>query len=358
MILNSNLATTLLIGIIFCVSLAFDLSINQNYFSIILFGSTVISYVIGNWGVNKLNKLKFRQIIRDEGPKAHYLKAGTPTMGGIFIVPAGLFLANIINISDENYKFILAISCITLAYMLIGSLDDWQSLKNQTNKGLSAQSKLILQSFAGIIFLLWAYINGGINTSINMPLNNSIDIGVMIWPLALFVFLAESNATNLTDGLDGLASGIGAIVFTGMAIELILNGKNETDPIFASFCIAMAGTWLGFLINNKKPARLFMGDTGSLAMGASLSGVALLTNQLWTLLIMGGIFLIESLSVIFQVWYFKITKKINGEGQRLFLMAPLHHHYELAGIKEESIVQCFWVITTILVLLGILLSPH
>jgi phospho-N-acetylmuramoyl-pentapeptide-transferase len=184
-----------------------------------------------------------------------------------------------------------------------------------------------------------------------------LPIGLLIWPLGLFVFMAESNATNLTDGLDGLAAGCGAVVFTGMGLQLMLRG-HEGDAAMAGFCAAIAGCWLGFLVHNRHPARVFMGDTGSLAMGAALSAVALLSNSLWPLLLMGGVFLAESLSVILQVWVFKATKDpATGQGRRLFKMAPLHHHFELGGLNEQVVVIRFWLASLLLVGLGLVLLP-
>jgi phospho-N-acetylmuramoyl-pentapeptide-transferase len=191
---------------------------------------------------------------------------------------------------------------------------------------------------------------------VGLPFGWILPLGLLIWPLGLFVFLAESNATNLTDGLDGLAAGCGAIVFSGLGLQLMLRG-NDGDPALAAFCLAMAGCWLGFLSQNRHPARVFMGDTGSLAMGAALSAVALLGDSLWPLLLMGGVFLAESLSVILQVWVFKATKGPDGQGRRLFRMAPLHHHFELGGLGEERVVLAFWGASLILVVLGLLLRP-
>ena len=192
--------------------------------------------------------------------------------------------------------------------------------------------------------------------NIALPLGWVLPLGLLIWPLGLFVVLAESNATNLTDGLDGLAAGCGAIVSTGLGLQLMLRGQ-EGDPSLAAFCVAMAGCWLGFLAHNRHPARLFMGDTGSLAMGAGLAAVALLSNSLWPLLVMGGLFLAESLSVILQVGVFKATKGPDGQGRRLFRMAPLHHHYELGGLKEQQVVVRFWSASLVLVILGLILLP-
>jgi phospho-N-acetylmuramoyl-pentapeptide-transferase len=252
------------------------------------------------------------------------------------------------------------VAAITLAFLAIGAFDDWRSLTRQTNTGLTPRGKLLLQGAAALLFLLWAgfggWLGAGAAGDVGLPFGWVLPLGLLIWPLALFVFLAESNATNLTDGLDGLAAGCGAIVFTGMGLQLMLRG-NDGDPSLAAFCVAMAGCWLGFLSQNRHPARVFMGDTGSLAMGAALTGVALLSDSLWPLLLMGGVFLAESLSVILQVWVFKATKGPDGQGRRLFRMAPLHHHFELSGLSEQQVVLSFWGVSLILVLLGLLLRP-
>jgi phospho-N-acetylmuramoyl-pentapeptide-transferase len=240
--------------------------------------------------------------------------------------------------------------------MVIGGFDDWQSLTKKTNTGLTPRGKLLLQALVAVIFLAVAAWQGWISDQVSLPFGISLPLGLMIWPLGLFVFLAESNATNLTDGLDGLASGCGALVFMGMAVQLMLRGHSG-DPAIAGFCMAMAGAWLGFLMHNRNPARAFMGDTGSLAMGAALSAVALLSDSLWPLLLMGGVFLAESLSVIIQVWVFKATKGADGQGHRVFRMAPLHHHFELGGTSERTVVPCFWLATLGMVILGLVLRP-
>ena len=296
------------------------------------------------------------QVIRDEGPQAHQSKAGTPTMGGLLVVPVGTIVGGLISLEGPSAQQLIAVSAITLAYMVIGGFDDWRSLTRQTNTGLTPRGKLLLQSLVAVLFLAVAAWQGWISSTVSLPFGWSLPLGLLIWPLGLFVFLAESNATNLTDGLDGLASGCGALVFLGMAIQLMLRGHNG-DPALAGFCMAMAGAWLGFLMHNRHPARAFMGDTGSLAMGAALSGVALLSDSLWPLLVMGGVFLAESLSVIIQVWVFKATKGQDGQGRRVFRMAPLHHHFELGGTSERTVVRCFWLVTAGFVLLGIALRP-
>ena len=296
------------------------------------------------------------QFIREEGPKAHRSKAGTPTMGGLLVVPVGVILGSLITRDAVASQQLLSLAALTLAFMLIGGIDDWSSLTKHTNAGLTARGKLLLQAMAAAAFLAIAAWQGWISSSIALPFGLELPLGLLIWPLGLFVVLAESNATNLTDGLDGLASGCGALVFTGLALQLMLRGDNG-DPALAGFCMTMAGAWLGFLVHNRNPARAFMGDTGSLAMGAALSGVALLSNSLWPLLVMGGVFVAESLSVIIQVWVFKATKGPDGQGRRVFRMAPLHHHFELGGTNERSVVPAFWLVTAGLVLLGLVLRP-
>ena len=296
------------------------------------------------------------QFIREEGPKAHQSKAGTPTMGGLLVVPVGVILGSLITRDAVASQQLLSLAALTLAFMLIGGIDDWSSLTKHTNAGLTARGKLLLQAMAAAAFLAIAAWQGWISSSIALPFGLELPLGLLIWPLGLFVVLAESNATNLTDGLDGLASGCGALVFTGLALQLMLRGDNG-DPALAGFCMTMAGAWLGFLVHNRNPARAFMGDTGSLAMGAALSGVALLSNSLWPLLVMGGVFVAESLSVIIQVWVFKATKGPDGQGRRVFRMAPLHHHFELGGTNERSVVPAFWLATAGLVLLGLVLRP-
>jgi phospho-N-acetylmuramoyl-pentapeptide-transferase len=319
--------------------------------------AALISWGVTAWGVPKLRALKLGQVIREEGPKAHQSKAGTPTMGGLLVVPVGVLIGGLITPSDPR---LLAVAAITLAYMAIGAVDDWRSLTKQTNTGLTPKGKLALQAGAALLFLIWAAAGGWMGATeagdVALALGWVLPLGLLIWPLGLFVFLAESNATNLTDGLDGLAAGCGSVVFTGLGLQLMLRG-NQGDPALAAFCLAMAGCWLGFLAHNRNPARLFMGDTGSLAMGAALSAVALLSNSLWPLLVMGGVFLAESLSVIVQVWVFKATKGPDGVGKRVFRMAPLHHHFELGGMAEQQVVINFWTASLLLVGVGLLLLP-
>jgi phospho-N-acetylmuramoyl-pentapeptide-transferase len=347
-----------LLGILILLAcLASDWLVANSALTVPLVVAALVSAAVARWGVPKLRSLKLGQVIREEGPQAHHSKAGTPTMGGLLVVPVGVLIGGLTSPGDPR---LLAVAAVTLAYLAIGAIDDWRSLTKRTNTGLTPRGKLLLQGGAALLFLLWAGLGGWLNgadpAAISLPFGWLLPLGLLIWPLGLFVFLAESNATNLTDGLDGLAAGCGAIVFTGMALQLMLRGHGG-DPSLAAFCAAMAGCWLGFLSQNRHPARVFMGDTGSLAMGAALSAVALLSDSLWPLLLMGGVFLAESVSVILQVWVFKATKGPDGQGRRLFRMAPLHHHFELGGMPEQGVVLGLWGTSLALVLLGLLLRP-
>ena len=344
----------LLIILISCI--ASDIYIANSFLTIPLIISTLASGLLTELIRPKLKSLKLNQIIRREGPAKHYQKSGTPTMGGLSYVTVGVIIGNIITYNNDSSHKILSITSLTLGYMLIGLLDDWESHNNNTNVGLSGKSKLFLQALIGTIFILYANSQSWINADVSLFLSNSINLGILILPLALFVILAESNATNLTDGLDGLASGCGSLVFAGLGFQLMLRGS-DGDPAIAGFCISMSGALIGFLFHNCNPAKIFMGDTGSLALGGGLAGVGLLSNSLWPLLIMGGVFAAEAISVIIQVSWFKTSKKLLGKGQRVFLMTPIHHHFELQGFSEDSIVVNFWIINILLIILGIILLP-
>ena len=352
--LEGKVSASLLAVVVVATAFASDRWIPNSLLSLPLLIATLIAAIVTWWGVPQLHNLKLGQVIREEGPQAHLSKSGTPTMGGLLVVPVGVIVGGLISWSGQPAEQLLAVALITLTYMVVGGIDDWRSLTKRTNTGLTPRGKLILQALAAVIFLVWAGLRGWISGDVALPFDITLPLGWLIWPLAVFVFLAESNATNLTDGLDGLAAGCGALVFTGMALQLTLRG-NSGDPSLAGFCMAMAGCWLGFLVHNRNPAKVFMGDTGSLAMGAALSAVALLTNSLWPLLVMGGVFLAESLSVIIQVWVFKATKGPDGVGRRVFRMSPLHHHFELGGTPEQLVVPGFWLATATLVVLSLML---
>ncbi len=323
---------------------------------IVLTATTILSSTITRWGIPKLNQLRANQIIRNEGPKQHLSKSGTPTMGGLLIIPIGVVTSILVALNQELDKKLIYLSFLILSFMIIGFLDDWKSLINKRNDGLSPKTKLVLETICGGLFVQMAWANKLIDSQISFPFGITYQMGLMILPLAIFSILAESNATNLTDGLDGLASGCGALIFAGLAFSMIIQGNVENTNL-AIFAMGMSGSWLGFLIHNKNPAKIFMGDTGSLPMGAALAGIGLLGEALWPLFVMSGIFFLESLSVIIQVSIFKLTKIYSGKGYRVFLMTPIHHHFEISGNKEESIVQGFWLSCLILVIISLLLLP-
>ncbi|GGA07951.1 phospho-N-acetylmuramoyl-pentapeptide-transferase [Okeania sp. KiyG1] len=296
---------------------------------------------LGYWVIPILRRLKAGQIIREDGPQAHLQKAGTPTMGGIFFVPVGVAIALLFS---KFHPDVMAVSAMTLAYGFIGWLDDWKILQRKSNKGISPKMKLALQVGFAMLFCGWlAWSQPSTVTNIALPFGLQLSLGFLFWPLAGFVLVAESNATNLTDGVDGLMGGLGAVAFFGLAAYL-----GPTAPELMIFCACMSGSCLGFVVHNRNPAKVFMGDTGSLALGGGLAAVALLTNTLWILLILSVVFLIETLSVIAQVGYYKATKGPDGVGKRLFKMAPFHHHLELSGWSETQVVGCFYLVSAIL----------
>ncbi len=300
-----------------------------------------LAAALGFWVVPLLQALKTGQIIREDGPQAHLKKAGTPTMGGVFFVPVAVIVACVWSgFSPE----VLAVSALTLSYGAIGWIDDWQILRRRSNKGISPKMKMALQISFAIAFCLWLVSNQvpGI-TTIALPLGLSLPLGLLFWPFAGFVLVAESNATNLTDGVDGLAGGTVAIALLGLGAIVA-----PTSAGLMIFCACLSGGCLGFLAHNRNPARVFMGDTGSLALGGALAAVALLTNSLWSLFLLSGIFFVETLSVMAQVSYYKATKGPDGIGKRLFKMAPLHHHLELSGWTELQVVGTFYIIAAIL----------
>ncbi|MGH1394661.1 MAG: phospho-N-acetylmuramoyl-pentapeptide-transferase [Trichormus sp.] len=313
--------------------------------------SAIMSAVVGYFVVPMLQRLKAGQIIREDGPQAHLKKAGTPTMGGIFFIPVAVIVACVwSNFAPQ----VLAVSALTLSYGLIGWIDDWQILRRKSNKGISPRMKLLLQIGFALAFCLWVMFNQPANiTSIALPwVSFALPLGFLFWPLAGFVLVAESNATNLTDGIDGLAGGTVAIALLALGAIVAPN-----SPELMVFCAALSGGCLGFLAHNRNPARVFMGDTGSLALGGALAAVALLTNTLVALFILSGIFFVETLSVMAQVSYYKATKGPDGKGKRLFKMAPLHHHLELSGWSELQVVGVFYIIAAILATICLAIAP-
>ena len=305
-------------------------------------------------GIRIIQELNLLQNIRNDGPANHFTKNDTPTMGGIFIVIPFLIFLLIINLNIGSPRLFLLLLTI-FGFFITGFLDDYLSIKNKENTGLKSKEKFVLQSFISIIFIFLAYEKDLINPLIAISDSWEINTHIFIFPISFLVLVGLSNSVNLSDGLDGLAAGCSAIVFFGLGTEILI--KEQQDLIvFSILCYAMSGICLGFLRYNSYPAKIFMGDTGSLTIGAILGSISLLTNSVFTLSIFSGIFIIECLSVIIQVGFFKITKILFLNGKRVFLMAPIHHHFELKGVKENKIVENFWKINILLVILGIVLK--
>jgi len=305
-------------------------------------------------GLKIIKKFNLLQYIRNEGPANHFIKSDTPTMGGIFMIIPFLILLLIITINLGSLKLFLLLLTI-FGFFITGFLDDYISIKNKENTGLKTKEKFTLQSIIAIIFILIAYEKNLINPLITVSDSWGVNMNIFILPISFIVLVGISNSVNLTDGLDGLAAGCSGIVFYGLGTEILMKEQQELF-VFSILCYSMSGICLGFLKYNSYPAKIFMGDTGSLSIGAIMGSIALLTNSVFTLSIFSGIFIIESLSVMIQVGVFKITKKLFHKGKRIFLMAPLHHHFELQGVKEQKIVENFWKINILLVILGIVLK--
>ncbi len=289
-----------------------------------------------------LTRLKVGQSIREEGPARHYAKAGTPTMGGIIIITAVMAATFIMAGSSPQA---LAAVFVMLAFGAIGFWDDYIKVVLKRSLGLRAREKLGLQLLIGIAFGLMLILYFKRGTIITMPfMGSTIDLAFWYIPFLIVVLMGTSNAVNLTDGLDGLASGV--TFFVVVAYGLISIMTENYDLLI--FCGALAGACLGFLIFNFYPAKVFMGDTGSMALGGAVAAVAALTKTELVLIIVGAVYVIEALSVIIQVVSFQTMRK------RVFLMSPLHHHYELKGWKETKVVRFFWLLSLIFVIIGLL----
>lgn len=323
------------------------LSFGEANLTLPLIAGTLLSAIAGFIALPILRQLKAGQFIREDGPQAHLKKAGTPTMGGIFFIPAAVLIALV---WTGFATTTVAVSLLTLSYAAIGWLDDWQVMRRRSNKGISPKMKLALQIGFAAAFCVWAttFSQPVDITTVALPFGLAIPFGILFWPLAGFVLVAESNATNLTDGVDGLMGGAGAVSLLGLAVLV-----GPTHPDLMVFCAALSGACLGFLVHNRNPAKIFMGDTGSLALGGALAAVGILSGNLFALLIVTLLFFAETLSVILQVGYYKATKGPDGKGKRLFKMAPLHHHFELSGWSELQVVGVFYVISAMLVTVAI-----
>lgn len=325
-----------------------------------------ISLFIGPYFIRRLSARQIKQIIRQDGPLSHLQKAGTPTMGGSLILIA--IALTVLLWGDLTNSYIWLLLAVTMTFGLIGWFDDHLKLKYKNSRGLSARLKFFLQSLAGLaaaIFLFYIAKTPG-ETQLIIPFfkNSAIDLGWLFIPFVFFVIVGTSNAVNLTDGLDGLA--ILPTVMIGAALGVFAYATG--NYYFAKylyipfvygagevviFCGAIAGAGLGFLWYNTYPAQVFMGDTGSLTIGAVIAVLAIAVRKELLIPILAGIFLVENLSVVLQVSYFKYTKKRFGEGKRIFKMAPLHHHYQKIGYHESKIVTRFWIVGIMLAVLAI-----
>jgi phospho-N-acetylmuramoyl-pentapeptide-transferase len=327
----------------------------------------VISFVVGPKLIRKLTEYKVGQAIRDDGPQTHLIKAGTPTMGGALILVA--IAISTLLWADLSNRYVWVVLVTTIGFGVIGWVDDWRKVVHRNPKGLSAKEKYFWQSLvgAGAAIFLFSTATLPAHTELIVPFFKHLvfplgAVGFVV--LTYLVIVGSSNAVNLTDGLDGLAIMPTVMVSSALAIFAYVAGHLYFSKYLgipyvpgagelAVFCTAMAGAGLGFLWFNAYPAEVFMGDVGALALGAALGVVAVIVRQEIVLFIMGGVFVMETLSVAAQVSYFRYTKKKYGVGQRIFLMAPLHHHYEQKGWKETQVVVRFWIITMMLVLFGL-----
>ncbi|WEK52986.1 MAG: phospho-N-acetylmuramoyl-pentapeptide-transferase [Candidatus Cohnella colombiensis] len=304
--------------------------------------SFVLAVIISPLFIPLLRKMKFGQRVRDDGPQSHLKKTGTPTMGGIIIVVA-LTLA-FLKFADRGPEF-WAILVACLGFGLVGFLDDYIKIAFKRSLGLTARQKLVGQLLFSLLFCYMLY-DMGHSTDISFPgASWSLELGWGYYVLVVIIFFAASNAVNFTDGLDGLLSGTSALAFGAYAI-IAMEALQSDAAIFSA---AMIGAVLGFLMFNKHPAKIFMGDTGSLAIGGGIAAVAILTKTELLLIIIGGVFVIEMLSVIIQVASFKTR------GKRVFKMSPIHHHFELSGWSEWRIVTTFWFIGLLLAVAGLIL---
>jgi phospho-N-acetylmuramoyl-pentapeptide-transferase len=302
----------------------------------------VIALALGPLLIPALRRLKFGQSIREEGPQRHQAKAGTPTMGGVLILVALAIPAIIF--AGKSAEVWLALF-VTLGHGLIGFLDDYIKVVLKRNLGLKAREKILGQIIMAVALAYIATTYFGRGTDLWIPfLGVNVDFGPLYYILIFLVLIGTTNAVNLTDGLDGLAAGTTTIAAAAYAVIALAFGK---EPL-AVFCLALAGAALGFLRYNAHPAKVFMGDTGSLALGGALAAVAVLTKTELLLVIVGGVFVIEALSVIIQVISFKST------GKRVFRMSPIHHHFELGGWSETKVVAVFWLAGAVFAALGLI----
>ncbi|HWL27170.1 MAG TPA: phospho-N-acetylmuramoyl-pentapeptide-transferase [Ureibacillus sp.] len=308
--------------------------------------SFLISVILAPIFIPILRRMKFGQSIREEGPKSHMKKAGTPTMGGIIflisIIATTVIVGNLVNVFTSQTVVMLLVLC---GFGLIGFLDDGIKVIFKRNLGLTSLQKLVGQIIISILSFLLLRV-GGFDTTITIPFVDwSIDLGILYVAFLIFWLVGFSNAVNLTDGLDGLVAGTASIAFTAFGVIALFHDQIDV----AIFTFSITGALLGFLLFNANPAKVFMGDTGSLALGGALALVSILVKEELLLLIIGLVFVVETLSVILQVTYFKLTG-----GKRIFKMTPIHHHFELSGWTERKVVIVFWFTALVVALLGVL----
>ena len=311
----------------------------------ILVSSFLLTVILAPIGIPVLRRLKFGQSIREEGPKSHMKKAGTPTMGGLIfllaIIVSTIAVAMILDLFTTQTVVLLL---VLVGFGVIGFLDDGLKVIFKRNLGLTSLQKLIGQIAIAIAAFLLLRL-GSFDTSVGIPYTDfSIDLGIVYVAFLIFWLVGFSNAVNLTDGLDGLVSGTASIAFAAFGVIALFNEQ----PDIALFAFAVTGALLGFLIFNANPAKVFMGDTGSLALGGALAMISVLVKQELLLLVIGLVFVIETLSVILQVGSFKLRKK------RIFKMSPIHHHFELSGWSEWKVVIVFWSTGLIVALIAVL----
>ncbi len=312
-------------------------------------GALIVSLLIGVAAIPMLRRLKFGQEIREEGPAWHAAKSGTPTMGGIiFIISIAVMLAVSVIIGTVhefplgNLIDLLLVFLLSLAFGVIGFIDDYIKVVKKRNLGLTAAQKFSLQFLVALIFAALVAVGSDTGTVISLPFTSlDIDLGWFYIPFVIFVMLATVNSVNLTDGLDGLATSITMVV----AIFYLIMSDILSNQAMALFSAVLIGALLGFLFYNWKPAKVFMGDTGSLFLGGAVCGLAIMLRQPITLLIVGFVYVIETLSVIMQVTSYKLT------GKRIFKMSPIHHHFEMCGWSEVKIVCVFTAVTAALCIL-------
>ena len=316
----------------------------ESNYLIYLAESAVLTVILGFFAIPLLKKLKARQSIREEGPKSHRIKNGTPTMGGLFMLFAAVLVVVFNKMIDPAVLWLLF---LTLGHGFLGFLDDFIKAEKKRNLGLTAKQKMLGQIILAVLFC-WGVVDTlHLPYSIAIPFTQiDISIGLLYYPFVVLVIVGASNAVNLTDGLDGLASGCCVIAFSAYSVYCYMTGFND----LGYFIIILAGACIGFLFFNYHPAKIFMGDTGSLALGGAIAGISVMTRTELLLIFLGMIFVLEALSVIIQVASFQLT------GKRVFKMSPLHHHFELSGWSEVHVVWAFWIFEGFAACLSLLLA--